>query len=209
MYVYSKWILTHGSRRYLEAFAESVGNEGSDRVDLDDARVIIRWMKYEDPQESRWAESVTSGVWNIGIVDFELHDGLGSQLVGVVTPSVSLTEHLSADLADTLRAEEADQEPVIFSFRRMLESSKLHPFSVRLTDDSTRILVQSADTKALLETVAALPGDPAGVTLSIDEGQVSVSDQGAVVFADSTSPTGVLNSMRLIAQESASINDWA
>ncbi|MGX5716810.1 hypothetical protein [Arthrobacter sp. MAHUQ-56] len=205
MHIYSKWIVTTGNPDYLEVFAEGVGEVGVDKVNLGDGRVILREMRYEDPRESSWAESVTSGRWSIGLVDVELHDGMDSRLVGVVTPSASLTAHLFADLADMFKAE----EPAVFSLRRVLESGQLHPFSVRLTDDTTRVLVQSRDTKALLETVSALPGEPMGVTVTINQSQISISNQGEVIFADSTSPTIVAASIRLIAQESALVPDWA
>ena len=206
MYTYSSWLLTSAPSKYVTAFAEGVGNEGRAPIDVQESHLIRRVMEHDDQQDSVWDASRTHGGWVIGVADLDVRenrDGLGPRLVGVITPSASLTEHLANALADFLQSEAAEHERVIFSLRALLQLSgdqdDAHLFSVRLLEDLTRILVQSNDESALRETLAGLPGDPIGLTMRTDEGQVTVTAQGPVIFTDSTSPAGVLGSMRRIA----------
>jgi hypothetical protein len=204
MYAYSSWVLTNASPASVTAFADGIGDPGRAEVLVQDDRLIQRAIQYDDVQDSPWDVSNTHGQWVIGVVDLGNRDEFGSRLVGVITPSAPMTEHLSADLADHLQADMAEHETVVFSLRALLrrtsQQEDTHPSSVRLLDGSTRILIQSNDESTLLETLAGLPGDPVGVTMKTDEGNVTVTAQGPVIFTDSMSPAGVLDSMRLIAQ---------
>ncbi|MFQ4150329.1 hypothetical protein AAGW05_16855 [Arthrobacter sp. LAPM80] len=207
MYVYSRWLLTDGNRKtesVIAAFAAGVGGEvgGSEPevVEGEGGSLIRRIIEYDDLHSSEWdATPTTRGRWIIGVGNIAAKDGLGSRLVGILTPSASLTEHLAADLADCL---EEEHEPVVFSLNAFLQSTEevgsAHASSVRLVEDSTRVLVQSNDHEALRAMVNDLRGNPVGVTIRGEEGKVTITDGGSVIFSDSTSATTVLGLMNAI-----------
>lgn len=212
MYVYSKWLLTDGSRESVSAFAEilgqSVGEAGPSEVEDGNGTIFRRVVEYEDAHSSEWdAAPKSPGRWIVGVANVDARDSFNSRLVGVLTPSASLTEHLAADLADHLKAERAGHEPVVFMLSSLLGlthgKDAAHASSVRLVDDNTRVLVQSSDQEALRAALAGLDGTPVGVTMKTGEGQVTITDQGSVIFSDSTSATDVLGLMNTIVDVQA------
>lgn len=215
MYVYSKWLLTEGNQRTDESFAMFTNGVGGD-VDDDEPELaerrggflIRRMIEHNQNPASKWDESTTTqGRWIVGIGNVDARDGLGSRLVGVLTPSASLTEHLTADFVDLLDAERAEHSPVVFSLRAFIElrESRRHTqvYSVRLVEGITRILVQSNDPDALRDKVSYLRGQPVGVTVRAERGNFTITDDGYVVFSDTMSADSVLGLMNSVVEVNA------
>lgn len=212
MYVYSRWLLTDGERQNIALFADAMGAVIDDSepqvVEVESGTLTRRVVEFVDPHDSKWDATPESTVqWIIGLADIRASHMSGSRLVGVITPSASLTEHLAADLHDYLRSMRAMRDPVTFTLNTLLsftpQNEAIQTTSVRIEDDNARLLVQSNDHEVLRDMVGGFRGKAVGVTIRTDEGKVTVTNEGAVVFSDSTSPTAVLGLMQTIVDAQA------
>jgi hypothetical protein len=128
-------------------------------------------------------------------------------LVGVITPSASLTAHLCAELIERLEKEGTTCERAVFSLKSLLASGEqgaVHATSVRLQNKATRVLVQSANEVSLRAAMAEVSGEPVGVTMKSEEtgerpgSSFTVTDDGSVIFTDTVTAEDVLDSMQKI-----------
>jgi hypothetical protein len=212
MYIYSKWLMADVEPESIASFAKMWGVDVDDStpqtVERGDGSLIRRLVEYTESSESEWdATPDFVGRWIVGLANIPAQDALGSRLLGVITPSAALSEHIAAELLDHVKSLRATCEPVTFLLKTLLgltnDPNGAQVSSVRVNDDVTRVLVQSSDQKALRDTVGGLLGNTEGVTMRTDEGKVTITDQGAAVFSDSTSAIQILGLMEKIIEAHA------
>jgi len=206
MFLYSSWVLTLPRNEMVSAFAAEIGAAGPGSLADPDGAMTVRELDYRDPDSSPWVDLPREGTCRVGFVDVDARDAFGSRLVGVVSPSAALTDHLLGDLVAVLQDADAEAEPVVFALGPLLELARadaVHPTSIRLGDAGIRFLVQS-DGPALLEAAAGLPGDRVGVTLRVDDGRATVSAEGPVIFTDAVRPVTILATIGSIATSARS-----
>lgn len=210
MFLHSSWILSpRRSQAVVSAFASEIGAPGPGPFTNSGGQMTVREVAYRDPESSPWVELSRDGTCRVGFADVDAHDAYGSRLVGVVSPSAALTDHLLGDLVAALREGSAEADPVVFALGPLLDLARedaVHPVSIRLADEEgLRILVQS-DGPALLDTINGLPGDRVAVTLRVEDGRVTVSTEGPVIFTDGVGPLTMLTAIDSIATAALS---WA
>jgi hypothetical protein len=202
MFLYSSWVLAPPRSEVVSAFAAEIGAAGPGPFADDYGAMTVREVDYRDPGSSPWVALPREGTCLVGFADVEARDAFGSRLVGAVSPSAALTDHLLGDLVSALLDTDGEAEPVVFALGPLLDLARddaVHPTSIRLGDDVVRILVQSEDGPALLDAVNGLPGDRIGVTLRVEEGRATVSAEGPVIFTDAVTPLAMLAAIGSIA----------
>lgn len=206
MFLYSSWVLTPPRNEVVSAFAAEIGAAAPGPFAESDGAMTVREVDFRDPDSSPWVDLPREGTCQVGFADVDARDAFGSRLVGVVSPSAALTDHLLGDLVSVLQGADAEVEPVVFALGPLLDLAgvdAVHPTSIRLGDDGVRILVQS-DGPALLDAVAGLPGDRVGVTLRVADGRATVSAEGPVLFTDAVVPLTILATIGAIATSARS-----
>lgn len=208
MNIFSRWVVTDGKNRGLvESFASNLGDRDAGPVSKGrgDDHVRLRYFpKHELSERSEWvARASEDDVWIVGTADLDAFDSFGGRLVGVITPSASLTDHLCKELSLLLDEEGTGCDQVSFPLRPLLAGNEevgVQPISVRLLSDSVRILVQSGDGSTLRQVVSQLPGDPIGITMRSNASTVTVTTDGTVIFTDASSAEDVIDSIQQISR---------
>lgn len=215
MQVYSRWVLTDKRNAHvLEEFAAQWGERAPEPSTFEflGNRMVLGTIEHGAPRASQWdAEPAKSGVWVIGVGDVDAQDAAGSRLFGVITPSEGLTQHLLSELV--LQLDEAGSEcrRAVFSLRALLDGENaedVQPVSVRLKQDTARVLVQSPDQNALRDILAGIAGEPIGVTIRAGSDEstsrmATILDSGSVVFDGSALADEVLQSMQQVVAAAA------
>ncbi len=216
MYIYSQWILTDAKAQDLTEFISQVGNGALEPVENENGSIFTYNFPYENLNDSYWDLSKTRGSWTIGMALLPPVDEANRRLVGLISPSASLTHHLASLLRKQLIAERSQYDTARFALGSLLsvqdsDNDSAWPTSVRVSDDSTRILVQSNKGENLREALTGLAGRSVGVTMRSKDGQATVTDEeGTVTFSAVTAPDEVLKLMQVI-QHSMPVRmiEWA
>lgn len=212
MYLYSKWLITdlgpEGSATFAKMWGKDIDDSMSRNVTQGDGSVTRRMVEYTTSSDSEWNATPNSvGQWIVGVANMPAQDAVGSRLVGIITPSASLTDHLAGDLSDQIKSMRLSCEPVRFLLSTLLdlreETSGAQVSSVRLNSDEARVLVQSNNQQTLRDIISGIQGDTEGITMRTEDGKVTVNDQGTAVFSESTSAAQILELMNTIVEAHA------
>jgi hypothetical protein len=208
-------MLTNARPKVLQAFAQAVGDDVGDAgpadVKVDVGQIYRRAFTYSRHPRSEWdASGESTGRLIIGLAEVDGEASNRRNIVGVISSSAALTQALSDDLAEHLRSERASCDKAEFSLGFLIDLNErvrdrfgAHASSVRLAEESSKILVQANDESALRKVIENMNGHPVGVTVQTTQGKATITEDGSVIFGESISGKDVLELMTAVIEAEA------